>query len=94
MIDRRLSPTLSRRLNETPAVVLLGPRQAGKTTLLVNDNYTSPSGGADDNLDCNAAGSKAFRYSSLPCLNVLSSLTKAGTRTPLTKSILDASGSP
>ena len=46
MIDRRLSPTLSRRLNETPAVVLLGPRQAGKTTLLVNGNYTSPSGGS------------------------------------------------
>ena len=36
MIDRRLSPTLSRRLNETPAVVLLGPRQAGKTTLALS----------------------------------------------------------
>ena len=30
---------------------------------VVNDNYTSPSGGADDYLDCYAAGSKAFRYS-------------------------------
>ena len=36
MIDRRLSPTLARRLNETPAVVLLGPRQAGKTTLALS----------------------------------------------------------
>lgn len=33
MIERRLLPVLLRRLNEVPAVVLLGPRQAGKTTL-------------------------------------------------------------
>ncbi len=36
MINRRLSRTLARRLNETPAVVLLGPRQAGKTTLALS----------------------------------------------------------
>lgn len=33
MIDRRLTPELHRRLQEVPAVVLLGPRQTGKTTL-------------------------------------------------------------
>ena len=33
MIERRLLPTLRQRLDEAPAVVLLGPRQAGKTTL-------------------------------------------------------------
>lgn len=33
MIKRRLLPILLQRLNEVPAVVLLGPRQAGKTTL-------------------------------------------------------------
>ncbi len=33
MIRRRLLPLLLQRLAEVPAVVLLGPRQAGKTTL-------------------------------------------------------------
>ncbi len=33
MIERRLLPVLLQRLHEIPAVVLLGPRQAGKTTL-------------------------------------------------------------
>jgi predicted AAA+ superfamily ATPase len=33
MIDRRLRPALIQRLAEVPAVVLLGPRQCGKTTL-------------------------------------------------------------
>ncbi len=33
MIERRLLPILKQRLRETPAVVLLGPRQVGKTTL-------------------------------------------------------------
>jgi predicted AAA+ superfamily ATPase len=33
MIERHLLPVLQQRLGEAPAVVLLGPRQAGKTTL-------------------------------------------------------------
>jgi len=33
MIERRLLPILQQRLDEVPAVVLLGPRQVGKTTL-------------------------------------------------------------
>lgn len=33
MVKRRLFSTLRKRLGEVPAVVLLGPRQAGKTTL-------------------------------------------------------------
>jgi predicted AAA+ superfamily ATPase len=33
MIKRRLLPVLKERIAEVPAVVLLGPRQAGKTTL-------------------------------------------------------------
>ncbi len=33
MMERRLYPVLQRRLSEVPAVVLLGPRQVGKTTL-------------------------------------------------------------
>lgn len=33
MIERRALADLTRRLDETPAVVLLGPRQVGKTTL-------------------------------------------------------------
>lgn len=33
MIDRRLVPVIERRIAEVPAVVLLGARQTGKTTL-------------------------------------------------------------
>jgi len=33
MIKRRIFPALQKRLGEVPAVVLLGPRQAGKTTI-------------------------------------------------------------
>jgi len=33
MIARRLAPVLHQRLQEVPAVVLIGPRQVGKTTL-------------------------------------------------------------
>ena len=33
MIKRRLLPILLQRLDQVPTVVLLGPRQAGKTTL-------------------------------------------------------------
>lgn len=33
MLDRRLTPTLLDRLDQFPAVALLGPRQVGKTTL-------------------------------------------------------------
>lgn len=36
MIERSLRPTLMRRLTESPAVALLGPRQAGKTTLALD----------------------------------------------------------
>lgn len=37
MIDRRITSELHRRLTEVPAVVLLGPRQAGKTTLALEE---------------------------------------------------------
>ena len=33
MLDRRLQRTVTRRLRDVPAIVLLGPRQVGKTTL-------------------------------------------------------------
>ena len=33
MIDRHIKPTLNRLLDTNPAVVLIGPRQVGKTTL-------------------------------------------------------------
>ena len=33
MLDRQLQSLIERRLRQTPAVVLLGPRQVGKTTL-------------------------------------------------------------
>ena len=33
MLDRNIKPTLNRLLDRNPAVVLLGPRQVGKTTL-------------------------------------------------------------
>ena len=33
MIDRHITPTLNRLLDTNPAVVLIGPRQVGKTTL-------------------------------------------------------------
>ena len=33
MLDRNINPTLNRLLDRNPAVVLLGPRQVGKTTL-------------------------------------------------------------
>jgi predicted AAA+ superfamily ATPase len=33
MISRRVRPFIEHRLRQMPAVVLLGPRQVGKTTL-------------------------------------------------------------
>ena len=36
MIERRLQPRLVYLLAHSPAVVLLGPRQAGKTTLALD----------------------------------------------------------
>ena len=36
MIERRILPIWKQRLRETPAVVLLGPRQVGKTTLALS----------------------------------------------------------
>lgn len=36
MIERRLSETLKQRIREYPAVILLGPRQVGKTTLALS----------------------------------------------------------
>ena len=43
MIDRKLTETLLKRLNQTPAVVLLGSRQVGKTTLARGLNLGKPS---------------------------------------------------
>jgi predicted AAA+ superfamily ATPase len=43
MIPRRLLPSLTSALAETPAVALLGPRQAGKTTLALDVAGTRPS---------------------------------------------------
>jgi predicted AAA+ superfamily ATPase len=42
MIERRISAELGRRLNEAPAVALLGPRQVGKTTLAHEIAETRP----------------------------------------------------
>jgi hypothetical protein len=42
MIPRRLLPTLTTALAEAPAVALLGPRQAGKTTLALEVAKTRP----------------------------------------------------
>ena len=44
MIDRQTLTTLSKRLHEAPAVVLLGPRQVGKTTLALTLADTWPAG--------------------------------------------------
>lgn len=43
MIPRRLLPVLESALAEVPAVALLGPRQAGKTTLALEVAKTRPS---------------------------------------------------
>lgn len=43
MIPRRLLPTLTSALAESPAVALLGPRQVGKTTLALDVAGTRPS---------------------------------------------------
>ena len=43
MIDRTLAPLLLRRLRESPAVALLGPRQCGKSTLARTVIQTRPS---------------------------------------------------
>ncbi len=43
MIERRLLPVLRERLDAFPVVVLLGPRQAGKTTLALEVAKTRPS---------------------------------------------------
>lgn len=44
MIDRQALHALSSRLQESPAVVLLGPRQVGKTTLALRLAETWPAG--------------------------------------------------
>ena len=44
MINRQALSTLSERLYESPAVVLLGPRQVGKTTLAPTLADTWPAG--------------------------------------------------
>ena len=44
MIDRQTLSVLSERLHEAPAVVLLGPRQVGKTTLALQLASTWPGG--------------------------------------------------
>jgi predicted AAA+ superfamily ATPase len=43
MLPRRTSPHLHRLLSHWPAVVLLGPRQVGKTTLALEIAATRPS---------------------------------------------------
>lgn len=43
MIPRRLQPALLSALAEAPAVALLGPRQAGKTTLALDVARARPS---------------------------------------------------
>ena len=43
MISRRLFPALTSTLDEVPAVALLGPRQAGKTTLALEVARSRPS---------------------------------------------------
>lgn len=43
MFDRLLKPRLTRDLDESPAVALLGPRQAGKTTLALDVAASRPS---------------------------------------------------
>jgi hypothetical protein len=43
MIDRRIRIELASRIDETPAVALLGPRQVGKTTLAQEIGDTRPS---------------------------------------------------
>lgn len=43
MINRRIAAELIERLDETPALALLGPRQVGKTTLALEIGETRPS---------------------------------------------------
>lgn len=43
MIDRRILTELAERLEETPAVALIGPRQVGKTTLALEVAEARPS---------------------------------------------------
>jgi predicted AAA+ superfamily ATPase len=44
MIDRQFLSTLTQRLQESPTVVLLGPRQVGKTTLALQLAANWPAG--------------------------------------------------
>jgi uncharacterized protein len=43
MIDRRIHNQLEAMIGRYPAVVLLGPRQVGKTTLALNIGESRPS---------------------------------------------------
>jgi predicted AAA+ superfamily ATPase len=43
MLPRRIGPRLDQMLTHSPAVVLLGPRQVGKTTLALEISATRPS---------------------------------------------------
>jgi uncharacterized protein len=51
MLPRRLSARLNQLLSHSPAVVLLGPRQVGKTTLALEIGATRPSVYLDLDLD-------------------------------------------
>lgn len=42
MIERRIKPELSTRIEQSPAVALLGPRQVGKTTLALEIEAVRP----------------------------------------------------
>jgi predicted AAA+ superfamily ATPase len=43
MIKRQIQPILEERLSQSPAVVLIGPRQVGKTTLAIDIGTSRPS---------------------------------------------------
>lgn len=43
MIERRIASELEERIDSSPAVALLGPRQVGKTTLAIDIGKTRPS---------------------------------------------------
>ena len=56
MIERRIAAELTERLDETPAVALLGPRQVGKTTLARAIGGERPSLYLDLESDADRAG--------------------------------------
>ncbi len=95
MLDRTLAPQVLRRLRESPAVALLGPRQCGKSTLAAAILKTRPSCYLDLERPSDRAklqDPEAFFKLQKGRLVCLDEVQRAPEIFPVLRSILDESG--